>query len=767
MRFLPIALTLALPAIAGAQGLLIPRCVTPRPGIERPIDDCRPDRPAIVRTASNDRVELRDRVLRYEVEERFLNRGGLIGEADYIFPLPKGAAFRDLKLSIDGQLVAGETMSATEARRIYEDIVRRQKDPALVEWMGHGMLRTRIFPIQAGEERRVVVRFESVAEREGDAVRVDYFTGSRPDGLRVTGDRLQSSEQPATRNPQPRTSFSLTYRAGGELGEAYSPTHELDVDRDDAQRRVSIRGGSADVTVLVALRRSLAASVATLTHATRDEEGYALITVTPPTDLASNRLPRDLTFVLDVSGSMAGRKMEQAKAAGRALLRTLTDRDRFRIVDFSTDVRSFRDGFTAATQENIRAGIRYLDGLDATGSTNISGALEEALRQSESESERRGRGRMPIVLFMTDGAATVGERDPVRIAANAARMRGDARIFTYGLGADLNIGLVEQLAVEGRGIATFLRPDESVERSVELLATRLRAPILTDVRVRIDGNVRLSRVYPSGPQDVFAGQDLVFLARYDGNGPANVIVTGRSGEREVRWSNERNFAREERDNAFVPRLWATQRIGWLAAEKRRNGGNTEIDDEIRRLGERFGIPTEFTSYLVLEPGMVAGNLGGVRRDAVGTSAANGPVDVRLRRASGGSGAPAAAPAPQVAAFEAAKSASEQRQARSIAAADMMRDEAAASGEIRTAGAKMFRKDGETWTDLSAKPNVKVYKVAAYSKSYFALLEKLPQLKESLAVAEKVKVAGKSVAIEIVDSAAELSDREIEDVVRLW
>ncbi|HUR83630.1 MAG TPA: VIT domain-containing protein, partial [Thermoanaerobaculia bacterium] len=505
-------------------------------------------------------MELRDRVLRYEVEERFLNRGGTIGEADYIFPLPKGAAFRDLKLSIDGQLVAGETMSATEARRIYEDIVRRQKDPALVEWMGHGMLRTRIFPIQAGEERRVVVRFESVAEREGDAVRVDYFRGTRTNVAAV--------ERPASAGDMGgQTRFTLTYRAGGELGEAYSPTHELDVNRDDALRQVAIRGGSPDVTVLVALRRSLAASVATLTHATRDEEGYALITVTPPTDLAAQRLPRDLTFVLDASGSMSGRKMDQAKAAGRALLRTLSDRDRFRIIDFSTDVRSFRDGFTTASDENIRAGIRYLEGIDATGSTNISGALDEALHDQGARGQ--GSERMPIILFMTDGAATVGERDPARIAANAGRARGDARIFTYGLGADLNIGLVEQLALEGRGTATFLRPEENVERSVELLASRLRAPILTDVRVRVDGNVRISRMYPSGPQDIFAGQDLVLLARYDGNGPANVVVTGRSGGREVRWSNERNFAREERENAFVPRLWATQRIGWLAAEKRR------------------------------------------------------------------------------------------------------------------------------------------------------------------------------------------------------
>src|SRR5678815_1727222 len=154
-----------------AQGIIIPRpcpeirpCPIPGPGV-------------IQRTSSQVRVELADRVLRYQVTETFRNRGGLIGEADYIFPMPAGAAFEALELEIDGELVSGETMPAERARQIYEDIVRRNRDPALVEYMGRGMLRTRIFPIQPGEEKRVVVRFQSVAEREGSALRVEYLRG--------------------------------------------------------------------------------------------------------------------------------------------------------------------------------------------------------------------------------------------------------------------------------------------------------------------------------------------------------------------------------------------------------------------------------------------------------------------------------------------------------------------------------------------------------------------------------------------------------------
>ena len=738
------------PSSLTAQGRIIPRpCCAPPP-------PCRDDRcprplpcPAVrcdvmpgqaVRRASSDvRVELVDRVLRYEVDEIFVNDGGALGEADYLFPLPHGAAFQELQLSVNGELVAGETLPADEARRIYEEIVRRQRDPALVEWMGHGLLRARIFPIAPGERKRVVVRFQMVAPREGDAIRVDHSGGSAPAGQRR----------------EERASFVLSYPDIARYGTPYSPTHSLDVNDRGTRRVVTVRDPSRTVTVLLPVRSGSQPAISVLAHATGGrEDGFALVTLTPPA-MPPRRTPRDVTFVVDVSGSMSGRKMEQARAAGKQLLETLSPDDRFRIVDFSTDVRTFRDGWTDATRENLRAAVRYLDDLRPVGSTNISGAMREALGASTPPS------RLPVVLFVTDGEPTVGERDPEAIARDAASRRGRARVFTFGLGADVNVPLVERLALEAGGTAQFVRPEEDVERMVAITAARLAAPVLTDVRLRADG-VRLVRMHPAGEMDLFAGQDLVVLTRYEGHGEATLRFEGRSANGPVSWTQTVNLPERDRGNEFVPRLWATQRVGWLAAEKRRNGASRELDEEIRALGERYGIPTEFTSYFVREPDMVATGRG---QGGVG-GAATGNLQGRVRRTAPTSGAvpPPAVSAPREEAFAAAKVAAEQRQSTSLAAADA----ASVSADTRRVGDRLFALRDNVWTDLRADAPARTVRVKAYSEAWFRLAERIPALREAFALGDRVQVSGTRVAIVTAEDGVErLSGAELDAIVRDW
>ena len=711
--------------------------------------------PVVLRQSSDVRVELADRVLRYEITETFVNRGSRVGEADFMFPLPKGAAFQDLKLSINGEMVAGETMNASQARQIYEEIVRRQRDPALLEWMGYGLLRARIFPIAPGEQKRVVVRFQTVAQREGDALRIDYFRGVR------------ASQREVNQQPEGRMSFVLTYPNDPMYGRAYSPTHSIyedpyasetsGGDRSFASsyrgsmRRVEIRDARGEITLLIPVRRSTNASISLLANAAGNDDGFALITLSPPA-IQPRAVPRDLTFVIDVSGSMSGEKIEQARAAGKQILRSLSSIDRFRLIDFSSDVRTFRGRFSTATRENIHAAERYLDELDAQGSTNISAALDEALSSPVQS------GRLPIVLFLTDGQPTVGERDASVIASNVAKRRGSRRLFTFGVGADLNVSLIEQLALEGRGTASFVRPEESVERAVGIVASRLTSPLVTDVRIHADG-VRLLKMNPAGPVDIFAGEDLVILSRYDGSGNVVVRFEGQTTNGPINWSTRVHFPDRSRENPFVARLWATQRVGYLSAEKRKHGGSQAIDDEIRDLGERFGIPTEFSSYLVVEPGMnrrrVMGAGGGQLQSVVVTGAAAG------------------APAPVAVQFEAAKTAAAQRSATSLSAADAatgIGDYASArrDGNVTRAGNVTFVLRDSVWTDVRYKKSGTVLQVKPFSNAYFKLIEMMPDLREPFSVGERVIVAGHSMAIELIRSGEEhLTDRDMTLIKDRW
>jgi Ca-activated chloride channel family protein len=733
LQSLLLMLGVAVPAVAQERPMPIRPCAPPcPPGADCIAVEprCRPVMAAqVVRTSSRVRADLDGRVVKYEVTETYTNRGGMVGEADYLLALPKGAAFEDLALSINGEMVTGETMNADRARGVYEEIVRKLRDPALVEWMGHGLLRTRIFPIQPGEEKRVVVRFRAIAEREGDALRLDWL-----------GDRRAGTAGGAS-------SFIFSYPDDGSLGEAYSPTHTVAAAREQNRRVARIDDARGPVTLLVPVRSRTSAAVSLLASAAGGEDGFALITLSPPAQPV-RATPRDIVLVIDVSGSMSGRKIEQARAAGRQLLETLTPSDRFRLIDFSSDVRTFRDGWTAATGGNVRAALEYLDALRANGGTNIQGAIEEALASDTPD------GRLPLVLFLTDGAPTVGETRPDAITQRAADLRRQRRIFTFGIGADVNAALLEQLALQGRGTATFVRPEESVERAIGVVTERLTRPVATDVHIHAEG-VRLYGLQPQGAIDVFAGQDLVVLARYAGSREdATLVIEGRTSDGPVRWTGRVSFPAHATANAFVARLWAVQRVGYLSAERHRGGANAELDAELRQLGERYGIPTELTSYLVTENGMATGpgslGAGGIRKQAV-------PTGVSANFAN----------APAAAQFEAAKAASAQRAATSLGDLDMVpaRD---GRESIRTAGNRTFTLQDSVWTEMRAAGGMPVLKVKAFSPAYFALVQSVPELAPLFAVGERVRVLGRRVVIEVSpDGLTQLNAAALASAAANW
>ena len=684
---------------------------------DRPTVDIRMPSP-LVRVESRVRAVIDGRVARFEVLERFRNTGPAIAEGSYLYPLPGEAAFSDFTLFQGEQALTGEMMNAEQARTIYEGIVRRLKDPALLTLVGHGLIRARIFPVQPGETRTVILRYTQLLSREGDALRLRYAAGNRGEG-----------------------SPALSVEVRGEAGFAtpYSPTHSITSERRGSDLRITVAApATGDFELLLPFRRGLVGGTV-LTHAPAGEDGFALLLLAPPPAETSSGLARDLTLVVDVSGSMSGEKMDQARAALRQALGNLDPRDRFRLIAFSNGVREYREGFTPATRANLAEAERFIEALAANGGTNLSGAVEAAL------AEPAEAGRLGIVLLLTDGLPTVGEQAPERIAAEAAARIGRTRIFTIGVGHDVNTYLLDRLAVDGRGSASYVSPGADVADAMGTVLTRISRPALTDLRI-VEAPVRFLEQAPARLPDLFFGEELVVLARYRGQGTGPVVVEGtRNGQRE-RFTIAASFEPRENANDYLPPLWATRRIGELTRQIRLEGSSPALVERVRELGLRYGIITEYTSYLVLEPGVVAER----------PLPAAGPAQARDM-----SGARA---------FEAAKSSANLAASPSIQAADAavalrldeMREGRAAGTAVRRAGGRLFLQRDGVWTDVGYRNGMKTLTIAPFSPAWFALVRERPALRAPLALGHPLVLSGARVALRVADggtsawTAAELA-----------
>ena len=697
----------------------------------------------VVRERTAVTVQVKNQIATVEVEEWFRNRGAGLGEGDYLYPLPAGATFSSYSLFQGDQELKGEMLKAGEARRIYEAIVRRRQDPALIELVGHGLVRARVFPIAAGESRRVVLRYTQVLQRAGDALEFRY------------GGRRSDAGAPTT--------LSLTVDNAAAFRDAVSATHTLSVKR--ASGRMTVRPAekiSSELSVLLPYaERAVGISLSTHRGAS-SEDGYFMLRLSPGDVTAASRVPRDVTVVVDVSGSMSGEKMTQAKAALRQLLGTLGPADRFRLIRFSSMVDAWRDGWTRATADDLRAALRWVDALNAEGGTNISGALAEAFSLTSPSS------RLGVVVFLTDGLPSVGEQNPERIAAIAERDAGRTRVFAFGVGHDVNTHLLDRLGAAGRGGAQYVEPGESVETALGTLATRIEFPVLTDLALDASG-VTLREIYPVKLPDLFAGEDLVLFGRYRNASRFGSVLTVR-GERAGKaesYSTRTSFSTREGGNEYIAKLWATRKLGELTRRVALEGRNSELIEEIRATALRYGLLSEYTSYFVAEPGAPilaqTGN-GVLSRDlaATGSGAVARAEAARVRRD--------ASSTSQVAAAEkAAEARLADRVAVAPAAPPVVRGTGtgtgtgtatgtgtgtatgSVAGDARAAAPRIvagrtFRLTNGLWVDDAADRKVRTLDIAPFSDAYFAVLSALPELKPYVTELKTVAVSGRLVTI---------------------
>jgi Ca-activated chloride channel family protein len=527
-----------------------------------------------------------------------------------------------------------------------------------------------------------------------------------------------------------------------------------------------------------------------LTHAVQGEDGFFMMMLSPavmPRGSAVSR--KDITFVCDTSGSMAGEKIDQARRALAYCVKKLNDGDRFNIVRFSTDVETFKDGLVEVTEKTRKEALGFVEDIEARGGTAIDAALGAALGMKYDKT------RPNIIAFLTDGKPTIGESDTDVILGKIKQHEGTKpRIFVFGVGEKVNTHLLDKISGEHGGLSRYVKPGEDIEVKVSSFADKMSHPVLARLSIEVD-KLKLLRMHPRELPDLFSGDQLTVLGRYRGQGHVAIRLLGEVNGKKREFVYEGDFPRQDNDNVFIPRLWATRRVGYLLDEIRLRGENEELQGEVTRLSREYGIMTPYTSYLVLEDDKAYKQHGIDRRN--GTRPATAPgVAARMPAA-----APLSRPAREVWAEQSvagdsaggARGAGEREEARGMVPvfgdADLSSVYAAGLKSGRTVELKMksqaadevdayFKKESGAdavklseaiqrykqrdragrdmatvrhvarkifylidgrWVDGEYKQSMKTTRVTFASDEYFKLLADKPELKKFFALGEKVIV----------------------------
>lgn len=527
-------------------------------------------------------VEIINQVAKTSIDQVFINNHPRDIEGIFIFPLPEEASISEFAMYIGNQKVEGEILDRDKARRIYEDIVRRMKDPGLLEYVGRNMFRARVYPIPARGEKRIKLSYTEILKAENNLVQYVYPLNTERFSL----------------HPLKEVSVSVKVSSKVPISNVYSPSHKVSVRKEGpGLAQVGFEAQDIKPEKDFVLYYSLSRDEIGLSFMNWEgpDDDYFMLLASPSFVGQKERvLNKNLIFVLDSSGSMSGKKIRQAKEAVRFVINHLDKGDKFSLIDFDDGISQFSSSLLPVNSENVEKALRFVEEIEDSGGTNINEALLMALEMIES-------GERPnYVLFLTDGLPTVGVTRVADILKNIDKANDQrARIFVFGVGYDVNTELLDRISNVNRGTSVYVDENEDLEIAVSNYYEKISSPLLSELYF-IFRNIDVKDLYPRTMPDLFKGSQLVLVGKYRGKGPVSVTLSGKVGKQERRFTLENQKLAKDDSYNFLPRLWATRRIGYLLEEIRLHGENKELVGEVRELGLKYGIVTPYTSFLVTE-----------------------------------------------------------------------------------------------------------------------------------------------------------------------
>jgi Ca-activated chloride channel family protein len=528
-------------------------------------------------------TSIKDQMAFTKIEQIFYNPTNANLEGYFLFPVPKGCVIKNFSMDINGKQMEAELLDATKARQIYEDIVRKLKDPALLEYSEQSLFKIRIFPIKGLKEKRIQISYSELLEKDNNTQEYIFPLNTKK----------------YTAAPLKNISFKIDVESSSSIKTIYSPTHEMEINRKD-DHHVTIGFEAASLKEDIDLRLFIGFNdnkigMSLVSYKETNEEGFFLLNISPGVIKASDEIvSKDITFVLDVSGSMAGDKMQQATKSIIFCIENLNPDDKFEIVRFSTEAEALFSKRVEANSANKARAIEYIKKLRPIGGTNIDEAIGLACK------EKKDPNRPHMIVFITDGKPTIGETNEDQLIKKIKSLNVEnTRIFTFGIGADLNTLLLDKITEETRAYRTYISEQEDIEVKISNFYSKVSSPILTDIVLKFDANGKVNNVFPRDLPDVFKGSSITVLGRFENNGPVKITLEGNLNGKPEKYNFSGEFEGGQ-SNEFIPPLWAARHIGYLLDQIRLKGENKELIDEIVNIAKKHGIITPYTSYLILE-----------------------------------------------------------------------------------------------------------------------------------------------------------------------
>ncbi|MEA2041392.1 MAG: VIT domain-containing protein [Bacteroidota bacterium] len=681
------------------------------------------------------------------IDQTFYNPGSQRLEGWFLFPVPEDAVLSNFSMEINGKQTPAELLDADKAKKIYEDIVRKMKDPALLEYANRGLFRVRIFPIEPHSEKRIKIFYREILKKDNNTVSWTF--------------PLNTEKHSA--KPLKNLSFKIDIKSAQNINSIYSPHHVAEVIRQSPNKAVVGYEAKAvkpdkDFRLFVSYSgEDVGMAVMSYQEATPSEEdGFFLMNISPAfIDDKAKLSSKDITFVLDVSGSMRGDKMQQAKDALDWCVDNLNKGDRFEIVKFSTVASSLFGKLETANSSNIAEAKKFISKLAAVGGTNMDEAFEIA---SKIKSENN---RPHMIVFITDGKPTIGVTDTKKLLNKIpGNSNSQTRVFTFGVGDDINTHLLDKITNKTGAYRAYIGEGEDITKHIASFYEKVSSPVLTDIDIKSSA-IRLTEIFPRNYPDLFKGGSLTILGRYPKSGKTQITLTGKVNGKTKTYKYNIVFSGKQH-NDFVPVLWAGRKIGFLLDKIRLSGEEKELTDEVKSLALKYGIITPYTGYLILEDEEIQISQGNIREDDIifrnRFGAKRSAVEFMLKNKkeyddmeeeSGFAGIQ--------------KSSEIQSQTNAVTTKDVYRGASRmkyrdkhgvvrnfAHQSVNVQGRAVYN-NGDKWIDqYSVQSDLKQKDILFASSSYFNLLSQEPEVAEFLALGKNIRFVYKQTLYNITD-----------------